>query len=40
MSALEPQPPASAPEPISPLREAWIVYRRNTPALFGRCCCW
>lgn len=27
--------PAPAPEAISPLREAWIVYRRNRPAMFG-----
>ena len=27
--------PAAAPEAISPLREAWIVYRRNRPAMFG-----
>ncbi len=27
--------PAPAPEAISPLREAWIVYRRNRRAMFG-----
>ena len=36
MSAVEPVVAAdSAPEPVSPLKEAWVVYRRNTPAVFG-----
>ena len=35
MSAVEPAADRPAPEPISPLKEAWIVYRRNTPAVFG-----
>jgi peptide/nickel transport system permease protein len=35
MSAVEPATTGSAPEPISPLKEAWTVYRRNAPAVFG-----
>lgn len=35
MSAVEPPVAGSVPEAISPLKEAWIVYRRNTPAILG-----
>jgi peptide/nickel transport system permease protein len=35
MSAVEPAARNHAVEGASPLREAWIAYRRNKPALFG-----
>lgn len=35
MSMAEPAATGLAPEPISPLKEAWTVYRRNTAAVFG-----
>ena len=35
MSAVEPAARSPAVEGASPLREAWIAYRRNKPALFG-----
>src|SRR6185437_11977605 len=35
MSAVERLSAHPAPEPISPLREAWTVYRRNPAAVFG-----
>jgi peptide/nickel transport system permease protein len=35
MSAVEPAARSHAVEGASPLREAWIAYRRNKPALFG-----
>ena len=35
MSTVEPAAAGQTPEAISPLKEAWIVYRRNTPAVFG-----
>jgi peptide/nickel transport system permease protein len=35
MSTIEPAAVGGTPKPTSPLREAWIVYRRNTPAVVG-----
>ena len=35
MSAVEPTVIGHAPKAVSPLKEAWTVYRRNTPAIFG-----
>ena len=35
MSVLEPAVAGLPLEPISPLKDAWTVYRRNTAAVFG-----
>ncbi len=35
MSVVEPVAAHLAPEPVSPLKEAWIVYRRNSAAVVG-----
>lgn len=34
-AAIEPLPTSRAPAAISPLREAWVVYRRNKAAMLG-----
>src|ERR1700742_4296818 len=35
MGAIEAALVGSTPDPISPLKEAWSVYRRNTAAVLG-----
>jgi peptide/nickel transport system permease protein len=35
MGAIEPAVVSRAPEPVSPLKEVWTVYRRNTAAVLG-----